>query len=119
MQKENNCIDSYNARKFYHYDIGYALNINETAKTANMLLAVCGAKHYEIPRSMILLKRLETMDTTVFCLLTYKKVKGDYAAILQGDFYKVLLLEYHPEPTDGMSNAKAYKAMMTKYIAGA
>lgn len=103
---------------FIVYDMGYTQNLNETDKAADMLLAVCGTKPYELPRSMLLLKRLETMDTTVLCPFTHETVKSDYAAILQSDFHKVLFLEYQPEPTDGMRNAKAYKAMMTKYIAG-
>ncbi len=104
---------------FIVYDIGYTQNQSETAKTADTLLAICGTKPYELPRSMLLLKRLETIDATVLCPFTHEKVKDDYAAILQSDFHKVLFLEYQPEPTDGMSNAKAYKTMMTKYIAGA
>lgn len=104
---------------FIIYDIGYTPNLNETAKTADLLLAACGTKPYELPRSMLLLKRLENMDATVLCPFTHEKVKGDYVSILQSNFHKVLFLEYQPEPTDGMSNAKAYKAMMTKYIAGA
>ena len=103
---------------FIIHDIGYTPNLNETAKTADLLLAACGTKPYELPRSMLLLKRLETMDVTVLCPFTHEKVKGEYATILQSDFHKVLFLEYQPEPTDGMSNTKAYKAMMTKYIAG-
>lgn len=103
---------------FIVYDIGYTQKLNETAKAADILLAVCGTKPYELPRSILLLKRLETMDTTVLCPFTHEMVKDDYVAILQSDFHKVIFLEYQPEPTDGMSNAKAYKAMMTKYIAG-
>jgi hypothetical protein len=104
---------------FIIYDIGYMQNLNETAKTADILLAVCGTKPYELPRSMLLMKRLETMDTTVLCPFTHEKVKGDYATILQSKFHNVLFLEYQPEPTDGMSNDKAYKTMMTKYLTGA
>nr|WP_314464447.1 hypothetical protein [uncultured Clostridium sp.] len=104
---------------FIVHDIGYTLNLNETAKTADMLLAACGTKPYELPRSMLLLKKLETIDATVLCPFTHEKVKDDYAAILQSAFHKVLFLDYQPEPTDGMSNAKQYKTMVTKYIAGA
>lgn len=55
----------------------------------------------------------------VLCPFTHEKVRCDYAAILQSDFHKVLFLDYQPEPTDGMSNAKQYKTLVTKYIAGA
>lgn len=48
---------------FIVYDMGYTQNLNETGKAADMLLAVCGTKP-ELPRSMLLLKRLETMDIT-------------------------------------------------------
>lgn len=104
---------------FIVHDIGFMTSLNETAQTADMLLAVCGTKPYELPHSMLLLKRLETMDAYVLCPFTHEKVKGDYATFLQNDFHKVLFLEYQPELTDGMSNAKTYKTMLTKYIAGA
>lgn len=62
-----------------------------------------------LPHSMLLLKRLETMDTYVLYLFTHEKVKGGYAAFMQNDFHKVLFLEYQPELTDCMSNAKHIK----------
>ena len=104
---------------FIVHDIGFMTSLNETVQTADMLLTVCGTKPYELPHTMLLLKKLETMDTYVLCPFTHEKVKGDYAAFLQNDFHKVLFLEYQPELTDGMSNAKTYKTMMTQYIAGA
>lgn len=48
---------------FIVHDIGLMTSMNETAQTADMLLAVGGTKPYEIPYSMRLLKRLETMET--------------------------------------------------------
>lgn len=104
---------------FIVHDIGFMTGLNKIVQTADMLLAVCGTKPYELPHSMLLMKRLETMDAYVLCPFTHEKVKGDYAAFLQNDFHKVLFLEYQPELTDGMSNAKTYKTMLTKYIAGA
>ncbi len=82
-----------------------------------MLLLVCGTKPYEIRRSMRLLKQLETNDAYILCPFTHESVRNDYANIFQSDFHTVLFLEYQPELTDGMSNAKSYKAMVTKYIA--
>jgi hypothetical protein len=104
---------------FIVHDFGYLPNPNEIVKNAGMLFIVCGTKPYELPRSMLLLKRLETVDANVLCPFTHEKVRDDYASILQSDFHKVLFLEYQPELTDGMSNAKQYKTMVTKYIAGA
>ena len=106
------------ASNFIVHDLGYMPDVNETAKSADLLLAVCGTKPYELARSMLLLHRLETVDTYVLCPFTHEKVRGDYAAILRSDFHKVLFLEYQPELTDGASNAAQYKAIMTKYIAG-
>jgi hypothetical protein len=104
---------------FIIHDFGYQSNPNEKANDADLLLTVCGTKPYELPNSMRLLKRLDTADAYVLCPFTHETVRSDYAAILQSDFHKVLFLDYQPEPTDGMSNSKQYKTMMTKYIAGA
>ena len=104
---------------FIIHDFGYQPNPNEKANDAGLLLLVCGTKPYELPNSMRLLKRLDTADAYVLCPFTHETVRSDYAAILQSDFHKVLFLDYQPEPTDGMSNSKQYKTMVTKYIAGA
>ena len=103
---------------FIVHDLSYMPDVNETAKGADLLLAVCGTKPYELSNSMLLLHRLETVDTYVLCPFTHEKVRDDYAAILRSDFHKVFFLEYQPELTDGASNAAQYKAIMTKYIAG-
>jgi len=84
-----------------------------------LLVIVCGTKTYELPNSVRLLKRLNTVDAYILCPFTHEAVRSDYAAILQSNFHKVLFLDYQPEPTDDMSNSKQYKTMMTKYIAGA
>lgn len=104
---------------FIVHDFGCQPNPNEKANNMGLLLIVCGTKPYELPNSMRLLKRLDTADAYVLCPFTHDAVRSDYADILQSDFHKVLFLEYQPEPTDGMSNSKQYKTMMTKYIAGA
>lgn len=104
---------------FIVHDFGYQPNPNERANGVGLLLIVCGTKPYELPNSMRFLKRLEAADAYVLCPFTHEAVRSDYAAILQSDFHKVLFLDYQPEPTDGMSNSKQYKTMMTKYIAGA
>ena len=90
----------------------------KTTMNAALLIIVCGTKPYELSNSMRLLKRLDTVDAYVLCPFTHETVRNDYAVILQSDFHKVLFLDYQPEPTDGMSNSKQYKTMMTKYIAG-
>lgn len=106
------------ASNFIIHDLGHLPDLNETAKGADLLLAVCGTKPYELSNSMLLLHRMETVDAYVLCPFTHEEVREDYAAILRSDFHKVLFLDYQPEPTDGMSNAKQYQTMMTKYIAG-
>lgn len=103
---------------FIVHDFGCQANMNETASRAELLLIVCGTKPYELPYSMRILKCLDTVDAYVLCPFTHEAIRGDYVSILQSDFHKVLFLDYQPEPTDGISNAKQYKAMMTKYIAG-
>ncbi len=104
---------------FIVHDFGCQPNLNEKANNVGLLLIVCGTKPYELPNSMRLLKRLDTADAYILCPFTHDAVRSDYADILQSDFHKVLFLDYQPEPTDGMSNSKQYKTMMTKYIAGA
>jgi len=104
---------------FIIHDFGCQPSLHEKANDAGLLIAMCGTKPYELPNSVRLLKRLETADAYVLCPFTHEAVRSDYAAILQSDFHKVLFLDYQPEPTDGMSNSKQYKTMVTKYIAGA
>ena len=104
---------------FVIHDFGYMVDPKAVLENIHMLLLVCGTKPYEIRHSMRLLKRLDTADGYVLCPFTHERVRKDYSDIFQSDFHKVLFLDYQPEPTDGMSNAKPYKAMMTKYIDGA
>ncbi len=103
---------------FVIHDIGYMTDPKAALENSHMLLLVCGTKPYEIGHSMRLLKRLETTDAYILCPFTHEKVRKDYADIFRSTFHKVLFLDYQPELTDGISNAKPYKAMMTKYIAG-
>jgi hypothetical protein len=103
---------------FIVHDFGCQPYPNEKANNVDLLLIVCGTKPYELPNSMRFLKRLDTSDAYILCPFTHDAVRSDYADILQSDFHKVLFLDYQPEPTDGMSNSKQYKTMMTKYIAG-
>lgn len=104
---------------FIIHDFGYMADPKVALENSHMLLVVCGTKSYEIEHSMRLLKRLETNDAFILCPFTHERVRKDYADIFQSDFHTVLFLDYQPELTDGMSNAKPYKAMVTKYIAGA
>lgn len=104
---------------FIIHDFGYMADPEAILENIHITLVVCGTKPYEIGYSMRLLKCLETTDAYILCPFTHERVRNDYTDILQSDFHKVLFLNYQPEPTDGISNAKAYKAMMTKYIAGA
>lgn len=104
---------------FIIHDLGCQPGLNEKVYDAGLLVIVCGTKTYELPNSVRLLKRLDTVDAYILCPFTHEAVRSDYAAILQSNFHKVLFLDYQPEPTDGMSNSKQYKTMMTKYIAGA
>lgn len=103
---------------FVIHDFGYIADPKAALENIHLLLLVCGTKPYEIGHSMRLLKRLETSDAYILCPFTHERVRKDYADIFQSDFHKVLFLDYQPELTDGMSNAKHYKSMVTKYIAG-
>jgi hypothetical protein len=103
---------------FIVHDVGYQPSLNGKANKAGLLFIVCGTKPDELPNSRRMLKRLAPADASVLCPFTHEAVRSDYAAILQNDFHKVLFLDYQPESTDGKINARAYKAIMAKYIAG-
>ena len=45
-------------------------------------------------------------------------MKDDLAEALQNDYHKVMFAEYQPELTDSDCNAKQYKNLIARYIAG-
>ena len=103
---------------FIVYDTGSDYQA-ELMKKADLSLLVCGTKPYELGATVRLQKRLEGVHAYLLCPFVAEASREDYAEVLQNDYHKVLYLEYQPEPTGGSTNEKAFKTIITKYIAGA
>lgn len=101
---------------FIVMDIGFAA---KTLPEADVLILVCGTKPQELPYTAKLKRTQEGNHAYLLCPFVVDEAREDVADALQDDYHKVLFLDYQPEPTDGAANAKQFKMMITKYIAGA
>ena len=90
-----------------------------TLADADVLVMVCGTKPQELPYTAKLKRTQEGNHAHLLCPFVVEETREDVEAALQDDYHKVLFLDYQPEPTDGAANAKQFKRMITKYIAGA
>ena len=88
-------------------------------QSADVLALVCGTKVWEIPHTAKLKRTQEGNYAWLLCPFVLEANREDVVDALQDDYHKVLFLDYQPEPTDGAANAKQFKMMTTKYIAGA
>lgn len=79
---------------------------------------LCGTKAWELPYTAKLKRTQDGSYAYILCPFVVEDSRGDVAEALQDDYHKVLFLDYQPEPTDGAANAKQFKTMITKYIAG-
>lgn len=86
---------------------------------SDVLVLVCGTKPQELPYTVKLKRTQEGNHAYLLCPFVVEETREDVAGALQDDYHKVLFLDYQPEPTDGTVNAKQFKMMITKYIAGA
>ena len=92
----------------------------ETApQNADVLALVCGTKVWEIPHTAKLKRAQEGNYAYLLCPSVLEENRENVAEALQDDYHKVLFLDYQPEPTNGAINAKQFKMMIAKYIAGA
>ena len=89
------------------------------AAGADMLLLQGGTKPYELGYTLRLKMMFETEYAFILCPFVAEDSKEQYAEVLQSDYHKTLFLAYQPDLMDGTPNAKQYKTMITKYIAGA
>lgn len=105
------------AVNFIVHDLGGTFQ-PELMSKAELPVLVCGTKPYELGAAVRLQKRLEGTHAYLLCPFVQEASRDDLAEALQNDYHKVLFLEYQPEPTNGSINAKAFKTMITKYIAG-
>ena len=85
---------------------------------ADILLLVCGTKPYEIVHTMKLLEAYETRTAFVLCPFVEKSLRDTYAEAFRTDRHKVFFLEYQPDCMDGSPNAKVFKNVTERYIAG-
>lgn len=86
---------------------------------ADVLALICGTKPQELPYTAKLKRAQEGNHAYLLCPFVVEETREDVADALQDDYHKVLFLDYQPEPTDGAANAKQFKMMIRKYIAGA
>ncbi len=85
---------------------------------ADILLLVCGMKPYEIGHTMRLLGQYETRAAFILCPFVEKTLQDTYAEAFQTDYHKVFFLGYQPDCMDGSPNAKVFKSIIKRYIAG-
>lgn len=84
----------------------------------DILLLVCGTKPYEIVHTMKLLELYETKAAFVLCPFVEPALQDTYVKAFQTDYHKVFFLEYQPDCMNGSPNAKVFKRIVEKYIAG-
>ena len=85
---------------------------------ADILLLVCGTKPYEIVHTMKLLEMYETKAAFVLCPFVESALQNTYVEAFQTDYHKVFFLEYQPDCMNGSPNAKIFKNIIERYIAG-
>ena len=104
---------------FLVYDIGNGYtDRRELLEQAEIKLLVCGTKPYELKFTVRLQAVLAGTHAYLFCPFVADGIKDDLAEALQNDYHKVVFPEYQPELTDSGCNAKQYKTVIAKYIAG-
>ncbi len=85
---------------------------------ADILLLICGTKPYEIVHTMKLLEQYEANTALVLCPFVDIALQDTYVEAFQTDYHKVFFLEYQPDCMNGSPNAKIYKTILERYIAG-
>ncbi len=104
---------------FVVYDLGSDLaGKKELVERADIKLLVCGTKPYELGFTVRLQAFLSGVYAHLLCPFVAEGMKNDLADALQNDYHKVMFSEYQPELTDSDCNAKQYKNLIAKYIAG-
>lgn len=88
-------------------------------QNTDLLIMVCGTKVWELPHTAKLKRTQDGNHAYFLCPFVVEDSRGEVAEALQDDYHKVLFLNYQPEPTDSAANAKQFKTIITKYIAGA
>lgn len=84
----------------------------------DILLLICGTKPYEIVHTMQLLEKYETRPAFVLCPFVETVLRDTYVEAFQTDYHKVFFLEYQPDCMSGNPNAKIFRTIIERYIAG-
>ena len=104
---------------FVVYDLGSDLaGKKELVERADIKLLVCGTKPYELGFTVRLQASFAGVYAHLLCPFVAEGMKNDLAEALQNDYHKVMFSEYQPELTDSACNAKQYKNLIARYIAG-
>lgn len=108
------------AVNFIVHDLGSDIAAGQEKMTAaHLRLLVGGTKPYEYPYTVQRHKKFEASHAYILCSFVAEDSRVDFAEALQSDYHKVLFTKYQPELTNGSVQAKAYKSIIAKYIAGA
>lgn len=92
--------------------------IGKPTTDADILLLVCGTKPYEIIHTVKLLEQYETKTAFILCPFVEKALQDTYVEAFQTDYHKVFFLEYQPDCMNGSPNAKLFRTIIKRYIAG-
>ena len=84
----------------------------------DILLLICGTKPYEVAHTMKLLEQYETKTAFVLCPFVESALQNTYVEAFQTDYHKVFFLEYQPDCMNGSPNAKIFRTIIERYIAG-
>lgn len=105
---------------FVVYDVGSSLTGDMgQMHRADRILIVCGTKPYELQFTMQLIKHVEIKEGFLMLPFVESEVRQEIGSALENNDTKVLFLEYQPELTAGVLNAKPFKTVIKDYIAGA
>lgn len=105
-----------------HFTV-YDIEGGENRQTAHMmqadiLVACCGTKPYELPQTVSLLKRLDGTPLYVAMPFVDEGLRESYYNLLFCDQHKALFLEYQPDFFDDAPNAAIYRRIVQKYVTG-
>lgn len=104
---------------FVVYDLGNDLTANRSLlERADIRLLICGTKPHELGHTVRLQTALAGIHAWLLCPFVAAESQDDLAAALQNEYHKVMFSEYQPELTDGGCNARQYRNVIARYIAG-
>lgn len=106
--------DTDEAVNFIVMDLG---SMDTALIEGDVLALVCGTKPQELPYTAKLKRMQDGTHAFLLCPFVSEEAREEVVGALQDDYHKVLFLDYQPEPTNSLINAKSFKKMIIKYIA--